>query len=122
MSDPAVAKIVCRRCYAVLDAGDNYCRHCGTPTAPGIPAAPDAPARPPGWSESPWFVLPMLFLIFGPLAIPLLWRSRRFTLVWKSVLTVLVLAVTVYVCWGVWFVLQPVFRSLDQLKKELGRF
>ena len=97
---------VCHQCYTALDATDNYCRHCGVTTAHGAglldgdrraasfrdQPAPAPSFQPVKWSESPWVVLPLLFLILGPLALPLLWRSRRFTLVWKGILTVVMLA------------------------------
>ena len=34
----AIEKIVCRRCFALLEVEDNYCRRCGTPT-PRVQAA-----------------------------------------------------------------------------------
>jgi hypothetical protein len=46
-------------------------------------------------------VLVMLFAVAGPLALPLLWRSRRFSSAWKTALTVLVLSLTAAVCF-VW--------------------
>jgi hypothetical protein len=106
MSDTLPAQIVCRRCSAVLDAADNYCRRCGTPTA-----------GQPGWWESPWFVLAMLFLVLGPFALPLLWRSRRFTLPWKGVLTVLVAGWTMFLLWRTWFAVQQALGLLQEWQK-----
>ena len=111
MSDSLPAQLVCQRCYAALDAADNYCRHCGTPTA-GRPA----------WWESPWFVLPMLFLVLGPLALPMLWRSRRFTLLWKGVLTVLVVGLTALLLWWIWVSLQQALGPLQKELQKLQRF
>jgi hypothetical protein len=133
MTDLVIEATVCHGCYTVLDATDNYCRHCGAPTvnraglpegdvsAPSFNAPPAfAPAiQPAKWSESPWVVLPLLFLILGPLALPLLWRSRRFTLLWKGVLTVIMVGLTVFLLWSVWFSLQRALaplRELDQLR------
>jgi hypothetical protein len=72
------------------------------------------------WSESPWVVLPLLFLILGPFALPLLWRSRRFTLVWKSILTVVMLGVTVYLLWSVWLILHQVMVSVQEVDNVRG--
>ena len=40
--------------------------------------------------ENPWLVLGVLFLVAGPLGLPLLWRSPRFNLFWKSTLSIVV--------------------------------
>jgi hypothetical protein len=134
MSDFVVQKAVCYCCYAVLDIGDNYCRHCGAPTAnlagssPGgsatasrgvNPAAASTAAPQPRSSESPWIVLPLIFLILGPFGLPLLWRSRRFTLLWKSIVTIVVLGLTAMILWGIWFILHQALaplREFDQLR------
>ena len=119
---------VCHGCYAVLDAGDNYCRHCGTNLTGLSDGRRVAAVKPvmasvvqrPRWSESPWVVLPMLFLVLGPLGVPLLWRSRRFSLLWKVVLTLIMAVVTVYLLWSVWFILHQSLaplRELEQLQR-----
>ncbi len=126
--EPTPAKIVCRRCYKILDAGDNFCRHCGTPAngqgdlpdVIGVGRLPGAGVRPPGWSESPWTVLPMLFLVLGPLALPMLWRSRHFSLPWKNVLTLLVIALTIFVIWRIWALFGLILAPLQELQKING--
>jgi len=40
------------------------------------------------WYYRPWAVVLLLFLVLGPLGLPLLWRSPCFTRAWKIVLTV----------------------------------
>lgn len=129
-SEPAIEKIVCRQCYAVLDAADNYCRHCGMPT-PNLVAAADAGAtavlvearlvsercaKPSRGMDSPWIVLPMLFLVLGPLGLPMLWRSRQFSVLWKMILTVLVLAITAVVLWAIWLLYQKALAPLQELR------
>ena len=129
MNDMLIETTVCHRCYAVIEAGDNYCRHCGTNlTDPSDDAASPRSARPvlasvverPRFSESPWVVLPLLFLVLGPLGVPLLWRSRQFSLLWKGVLTLIMAVVTVFLLWSIWFTLQTSLaplRELDQLHR-----
>jgi ribosomal protein L40E len=134
MSDLVIKATVCPRCHAVLDITDNYCRHCGAASV-NLAAQPDggraaaavvaraalAPfAQQPSWSESPWVVLPLLFLILGPFALPLLWRSRRFTLLWKGVLTVITVCVTVFLIWSVWFSVNQALAPLRELEKLQG--
>jgi hypothetical protein len=111
MKDDTFKTSVCRNCGATRDATDNYCRRCGMPT-PNQQAT-----RPLGWSESPWFILPLLFLIIGPLALPLLWRSRYFTPLGKLILTVLVAILTVYLCWSVWVVVNQAIEPLNELER-----
>ena len=110
MSNPISPDIICRRCRAVLEATDNYCHSCGAPTA-------NLAAQKPRWSESPWVILPLLFLILGPLALPLLWRSRQFTASWKSILTVLVTGITVFVCFECWQAVQQTLAELQKLQR-----
>ena len=134
MSEVVIKTIVCYRCCTVLDATDNYCRHCGAATANltglsegGISAASfsDKPVftpsiQQPRWSESPWVVLTLLFLILGPLALPLLWRSRWFTRLWKIALTIITAGLTVFLLWSVWFSLQQAIAPLRELYKLRG--
>ena len=54
------------------------------------------PSARPRWYYSVWFVLVMLFLVLGPLALPLLWKSDRFPRWSKWVLTVLMCAFLIY--------------------------
>jgi hypothetical protein len=71
-----------------------------------IVAAEFAEDVPPGkrrLSESVGFVLSMLFLLLGPLAFPMLWRSGAFTRAWKIVLTIVVTLYTAVMLWLCWF-------------------
>ena len=125
MSNSATPNIVCCRCRAVLDATDNYCRRCGAATAnvaalPGHRESHQLGGTPTRWSESPWVILPLLFLILGPFAIPLLWRSRQFTTPWKYVLTVLVVVITVFCCWKIWALFKQALALTPELQKALG--
>ena len=121
MNELLIETTVCHGCYSVIDAGDHYCRHCGTNLLDGNDAAVKpvlaSVVQPPRFSESPWVVLPLLFLVLGPLGVPLLWRSRRFTRLWKVVLTVLMAVVTAYLVWSVWYVLNQSLAPLKELEQ-----
>ena len=52
-----------------------------------------------------------LLLIAGPFALPLLWFSRRFSAFWKIVLTLVVLALTVVLCWQFWQIWQQFLKA-----------
>jgi hypothetical protein len=134
MSDTVTPKTICRQCHGVLDASDNYCRHCGTSTAhlAGVTDGDSAAAalvvkpvvgptaREPGWSESPWVVLSLMFLVLGPFALPLLWRSRRFTRLWKGILTIAMAALTAFLVYSMWFVVHEALAPLRELEKLQG--
>ncbi len=125
MNAPAIQKILCLNCHAVLDATDNYCRHCGEPTVILADSGRlrtsaygyDPASRPTSFFESPWVILPLIFLVLGPLALPLLWRSRQFSPLWKNVLTVITLVYTVFLIVSVWFSVQEAMKSFRELDK-----
>jgi hypothetical protein len=117
MNDTHQPKPVCCRCAAALDADDNYCRRCGTPTPLGVSLGVSAGGKHPAAWESPWVILPLLFFVLGPLALPLLWRSRCFTPLWKWALTIIITALTVLLVWTMWIEVQhalaPLQKALD---------
>lgn len=118
-----VRTIACYRCGTLLKVEDNYCRHCGAPTVYGGQVEPRAGVAPLPASavrerhkatDNPWFVLAMLFLALGPLALPMLWRSRGFSLLWKAVLTAIVVGVTVILVVALWYIVAQSLESVAQ--------
>ena len=67
----------------------------------------------------PWYLTRrtvfLAILIVGPLAIPLLWLSPKFSFVWKAVLTVVLVASTVLL----YHYSVVMIESLSQRMKEL---
>jgi hypothetical protein len=118
MNDPVPPKPICQQCTAMLDADDNYCRRCGAATQFGVRSGILPSAKRFGSWESPWVILPLLFLVLGPLALPLLWRSRRFTFFWKGILTVLVIGLTAILLWGTWFTVERALTPLLEVLKD----
>jgi hypothetical protein len=117
MSNPLTPEVVCRSCKATLGASDNYCRHCGTPTAERAGLSSRSKVA---WWESPWVVLTLLFVVLGPLALPLLWRSRRFTRPWKIALSIIVVGIAVFAVWQVWCALNRALKPLLELEGLQG--
>jgi xanthine/uracil/vitamin C permease (AzgA family) len=68
------------------------------------------------YSERPGMVLLMLFAVLGPLALPMLWRSGRFSVFWKVVLTVLVTLITVLIVWILWYVVSQLIEAIRELQ------
>ena len=131
-----IKKVLCRRCYAVLDVEDKFCRHCGTATGDSEPTLPPSPGRsadatrPQGVPapsnvrskslDNRWVILVLLFAVLGPGAVPMLWRSSQFSLFWKTVLTVLVLGITALAIWLLWYVTEMTLAPLKELKSLKG--
>ncbi len=117
MNETDQASPLCRRCAAALGADDNYCRRCGMPTPRAAQLGlSNGTSQSAAW-ESPWVILPLLFFVLGPLALPFLWRSRRFTPLWKWTLTIVVTSLTVLLVWTMWIELEhtlaPLQKALD---------
>ena len=77
----------------------------------------DNPAPPSGkpdrWSYRIPSVLTALILL-GPLAYPLLWKSPRYSLAWKIILTVLFTAATIYMIIGTWHIYALLLQHFKQ--------
>ena len=119
-----VQKIVCRRCFTVLDVSDDFCRRCGAATAGDATTVAAsvgvAATRKSKGTDNPWGVLLMLFVVLGPLALPMLWRSRGFSPLWKTLLTLVMVGVTALLLFLMWFVIAKALVPLQQLKTLQG--
>jgi len=51
------------------------------------------------------------------LALPLLWRSRQFSPLWKNIVTAVTLAYTLLLLGSVWFSVQEALKSFGELDK-----
>ena len=60
-------------------------------------------------------MLILLFVVLGPLALPVLWSSRCFSRPHKVLLSVLVLAVTAAAVVGLWYVVHQTLAELQKL-------
>jgi len=111
-------KILCPRCACEIDVEDRFCRRCGAAMSGDQAAASAAPVAPPGGSpHSRGKILLLLFALFGPLALPVLWRSGRFTRAEKIVYTVLVSIATALVIWILWWAVDRFLDTLRQLRE-----
>ncbi len=62
----------------------------------------------------------MLFLTLGPLALPMLWRSRQFSRLWKIVLTAIVVVITLLIVAFLWEVVPQWLAEVRQLREALS--
>ena len=79
---------ICAHCGGDMGPNDAYCRHCGTKKGKGI-----------SWYHHTWGIMILLFVVLGPLAIPLLWRSPVISRERKWVLTLACLALFSVIGW-----------------------
>jgi len=58
-------------------------------------------------------VIGLLFL--GPLALPLVWRSPRYKVITKAIITVVVIVATIWFCWLMGDMYQQLIHQLEDL-------
>lgn len=76
----------------------------------------DGAPRPSRWYHSVWFVLVMLFFVLGPLALPLLWSSPRFSRAAKWTLTLLLVVFLVWLTLASLEIVRATLRHFDTLQ------
>jgi hypothetical protein len=118
-------KTTCPSCRQEIDREDRFCRYCGEQTGPGgqasfvpIEIVPEPANDRPSAMDNPWVVLSMIFLVLGPLALPMLWRGKAFSARGKLIITILTLLYVVFLLWlGLFladkFVLEPIRKALS---------
>jgi|GEM_PF-1280248 len=100
MTSRSVDALPCPRCRREVALPASACPYCGDALPPGNLSAASHPSfgRPgASWRQmidQPWVVLLLLFGVMGPLAIPVLWKSRGFSAWAKLGLSI---AVIVYI-------------------------
>ena len=69
-------------------------------------------------SAPPWLVIFLLFFVLGPLALGMLWRNDRFSRNAKIVLTLMVLAYSVALCYYAWAIAQKAGQQIDNIMNQ----
>ena len=82
---------------------------------PGVHAS-EAPVK---WYYRPVWVLLLLFLVLGPLGLPYLWRSPRFSRGAKLALTAVVIAYTGVLVVETVRIVREVQREMNELQLDL---
>lgn len=72
------------------------------------------------WYYRPWVVVLLLFLVLGPLGLPLLYKSPQFSKGWKGGLTILTLLYTGYLIWATIKSIETFSGNIAQLQALLG--
>ena len=73
----------------------------------------------PRWTSSIWFVLLMLFFVLGPLGLPILWKSLRFSKRAKILLTIATVIYTGWILLAARAMMEKSLQSLLDLKLDM---
>lgn len=99
---------MCARCGRVLDLSFRYCPYCGQRQNAGT-----------AWYYHPVWILVLAFVAVGPLAIPLVWRSKHMGTAVKAVMTLAISLYSIYVFYLFWRVLAMELRFSSELNGVL---
>ena len=72
------------------------------------------------WYHKPWEVLVFLFLVFGPFALPLLWKSPKFNKFWKALLSLVMIPYTAYLVYATLDAVRRLPETMAQVRALLG--
>ena len=72
---------------------------------------------PRGVSYNSTSVVVIGLLCLGPLALPLVWFNPRYKVLSKVIVTVLVIAATIWLCWAMEKMYEDLMKQLDELFK-----
>ena len=100
----------CWRCHRTIPVDAKFCPHCGRKQAKSQ------------WYYRPIWILVLAFLVIGPLALPLVWRSPFMS---RPVKWVLSIAITLYFAVTIYFMLHITTVFLDyfqETQEELQSF
>ena len=115
MSEPIVVHLICPQCAAPLQPDDHHCAKCGADVTVDDEATVGADRGKDGslstLLHNRWAILGLLFLVLAAFGLPLLWKSRVFSLPMKLILTIVVLLYTALIIWLIFLVLQSVVEQ-----------
>ena len=97
----------CPKCKLLVEDTDNYCRYCGRSLKPGR-----------GFLNSHVGII-LLMLLAGPFALPLVWTSKRISLLSKIIYSILMLIMgyfLVITCLQVYQITVDAMQSMQNIQ------
>lgn len=106
---PPLAQAACLHCSKSIGADDIYCRHCGRRQGAG-----DA------WYYGTAWIALLAFLLIGPFALILVWKSTRMGAAAKIVLAALIVVYTAVSAYYFYQLIILIFAQMAELNKVMS--
>ena len=110
-SPPPIPQRFCTACGARSESDQRFCAQCGKALAGSVP-----------WYYQPVPILLLAFLVLGPLALPLIWKTPRFTRGSKVLWTLVILVytgITFFYIWRIGALYMEHFKELESIWKQI---
>ena len=116
-----ISTIICPRCHAELPPGEMTCSRCGASTisppsdqrvSPLAAQAATETSIQKSVIDKPWFVLVIIFGAAMFLGLPLLWKSRGFSLRGKIIVSILTIIYSVLIFWGFFLIMASCYETI----------
>lgn len=105
---PVLSTIPCRKCGTTIGVDAQFCSQCGYRQDQGS-----------AWYYHPVWILLLAFLVLGPFALPLVWRSSKMNPVMKIVMALVILAYSYYICYATYRLTAFAFKDVGELNDVL---
>lgn len=110
-SPPPIPQRFCAACGARAQTGQRFCSMCGKELVAGTP-----------WYYQPASIVLLAFLVLGPFALPLVWKTPKFTrsskILWILVILVYT-GITIFYFWKIAAIYMEHFRELQSVWKQI---
>ncbi len=99
---------ICTKCRSPIDTRDAFCRFCGARQRQSDP-----------FYYHPVWILLLAFLVLGPFALGLVWRSQQMTLAVKYAMSAIILAYTAVTFYFAYILIALIYKEFSMLNQIL---